>query len=404
MIDKLMVLYFSAFDFRRINSKNTPYLYGLTENFPMIKMNTIPDVDMKTTMWSGTYPHEHGMWQVKLKDELSFNTKKIQDYFPDLLTTTFQCIAHRITGKFDLAGVADWRRRQFDIRKAKYLWNGSYKPLEFNGIDSIFNIIGEDNCNFYFVTNFKKMIKSLNSSFINNKKLQIFDAHATDHFTHWNIQDEDKMAAAYKQIDERIEEMHKECQRRGITTMILSDHAQERVKETIDIVGKMKELGIQKNEISYFIEASKARFWFHTDSAREKMLEYLSGNEKGTLLHFEELYKYGIEFDDDRYGEYYFVTNPGVVFYPNDFYHPLANLYLGLTKKQMRARLESPVYRGYHGHLPHNDSEKGFVMLLDENYKANREEIEVIDVTPTVLNLLGYEKPESLKGESAYSI
>jgi len=25
-------------------------------------------------------------------------------------------------------------------------------------------------------------------------------------------------------------------------------------------------------------------------------------------------------------GEYYFVSNPGTIFYPNDFYHPIGNL------------------------------------------------------------------------------
>jgi len=172
------------------------------------------------------------------------------------------------------------------------------------------------------------------------------------------------MIDAYKKIDNCIKDMHTECENRGITMMILSDHAQAKVVDTIDIVGKINELGIQKNDISYFVEASKARFWFHTDSAREKILNYLSGEQRGTLLHFEELHKYNIKFNDDSYGEYYFITNPGTIFYPTDFYHPFANLYFGLTNKHMRNRLQSPIYRGYHGHLPHNECEKGFVMLL----------------------------------------
>ena len=145
-----------------------------------------------------------------------------------------------------------------------------------------------------------------------------------------------------------------------------------------------------------------ARFWFHSDSAREKMLDYLSGNEKGNLLHFEELYRYNIKFNDDTYGEYYFISNPGIIFYPNDFYHPIGNLYLALTNKEQRNRIKSPIYRGYHGHLPYNECEKGFVMLLDNEYKTDKEEIEIIDIAPTILNLLGYDKPDSLEGFSAF--
>jgi len=402
MIEKLMILYFSSFDYRKVNNNVTPYLYSLSEKYPMIKINTVPDVDMKTTMWTGCYPHEHGMWQVRLKEDRNFDTKKTQDYLPDILTTTFQCFIHSITGKFDLAGVPDWRRRRFDIFKTKYWWKDSKVPLSFNGVDSIFKIIGENNCNFVIEYRFNKMIRALTKQFIKNKKLEIFDAHATDHFTHWNIDDEEKMIDAYEKIDDCIKDMHAECERRGITMMILSDHAQAKVEDTIDIVGKIHELGIQKNEISYLIEASKARFWFHSDSAREKMLNYLSENEKGTLLHFEELHRYNIKFNDDNYGEYYFVSNPGIIFYPNDFYHPIGNLYLALTNKEQRNRIKSPIYRGYHGHLPYNECEKGFVMLLDNDYKPNRKEIEIIDIAPTVLNLLGYNEPDSLKGSTAF--
>ena len=41
-------------------------------------------------------------------------------------------------------------------------------------------------------------------------------------------------------------------------------------------------------------------------------------------------------------------------------------------------------------------------MLLDNDYKTNGEEIEIIDIAPTVLHLMGYNQPESLKGVNAF--
>jgi len=402
MIEKLMILYLSGFDYRKINNNITPYLYSLSEKYPMIKINTIPDVDLKTTMWTGHYPHEHGMWQVRLKEDRNFDTKRTQDYLPDIITTTFQCCIHSITGKFELAGVPDWRRRRFDIFKTKNWWRNSKEPFSFNGVDTIFTIIGKNNYNFVHEDRFNEMISALSKQFIKNKKLEVFDAHGIDIFTHWNIDNEEKMIDAYKKIDNCIKDLHAECENRGITLMLMSDHAQAKVEDTIDIPGKIDELGIKKNEITYYIEASKARFWFHSDSAREKMLNYLSGEQRGTLLHFEELYRYNIKFNDDSYGEYYFVSNPGIIFHPNDFYHPIGNLYLALTIKDQRNRIQSSIYRGYHGHLPHNECEKGFLMLLDNGYKTNKKEIEIIDFAPTVLTLLGYDKPDSLQGDTPF--
>ena len=403
MIDKLMILYFSGFDYQKINSRITPHLYSLSEKYPIVKINTIPDVDLKTTMWTGRYPHEHGMWQVRIKDGYDFDAKKFQDYFPDICSTTLQCLVHAVTGKFNLVSVPNWRRRRFDIFKTKYTWNDNYGLFSYNGVDSIFNIIGKNNYSFVYENRYNEMINALSKEPVKDKKLGVFDAHGTDVFTHWNIDDEEKMNEAYMKVDGLIKYILEECENKGATLMLLSDHAQAKVEDTIDIAGKIEELGIKKNEITYFIEATKARFWFHTDSARQKMLDYLSSNEKGALFHFEELYRYGIEFNDDSYGEYYFITNPGVIFYPNDYYHPIGNIFLALKNQEQRARLKSPIYRGYHGHLPHNQCEKGFVMLVDSDYKPIKEEIDIIDIAPTVLNLLGYRKPDSLTGKHAFN-
>jgi len=251
MIEKLMILYFSGFDYKKIFNNITPYLYSLSKKYQMIKINTIPDVDLKATMWTGCYPHEHGMWQVRLKDDRNFNANKTQDYLPNIITTTFQCFIHSITGKFNLAGVPDWRRRRFDIFKTKYSWKSTKAPLNFNGVDSIFKIIGENNCNFIYEDRFNKMIGALSKEFIKNKQLEVFDGHGMDIFTHWNIHDEEKMKDAYKMVDDRIKDIHAECENRGITMMIMSDHAQAKVGDTIDIVRIIDELGIHLNEITY---------------------------------------------------------------------------------------------------------------------------------------------------------
>jgi len=402
MIDRLMIIYIAALDHRKVNNKFAPYLYELSEKYPMLKINTIPDIDLVTTLWTGCYPSEHGMWQVRLKKDSNLNTKTSQDYLPDIISTTLQCFIHVFTGKFDLASVPYWRRRRFDIFRSKYMRKDLKGYLKFNETDSIFSIIGESKCNYIYsgkLFNFNHTQKKL---FNEKNRVEVIESHGLDTITHWYIDDEEKMIDSYKKLDDFIKSVHTECQKKGITLMVIGDHGQDVVKDTINIVEKINELGIKKNEITYYIESSKARFWFHSDSAREKMLNYLSENEKGTLLHFEELHRYNIKFNDDSYGEYYFISNPGTIFYPSDFYHPIGNIFLALTQNQQRSRIQSSIYRGYHGHLPYNECEKGFLMLLDNDYKTNGKEIEIIDVAPTVLRLMGYNQPESLKGVNAF--
>jgi len=403
MIDRLMIIYVDAIDHRNVNIKFAPYLYGLSEKYSMLRINTIPEVDLMPTLWTGLYPHEHKMWQVRLKPDGGFDASSALDYLPDIITTTLQCFIHMFTGKFDLASVPSWRRRRFDITKTKYMKRDLKGYLKFNERDSIFNIIGESKCKYIYNTKLYKINHAQKELFNDKNRLEVIENHGLDTITHWNMDDEEKMIDSYKKVDDFIKSVHTECQEKGVTLMIIGVHGQDRVEDTVNIVAKINELGIQKNEITYFIEASKVRFWFHSDSARDKMLSYLSENEKGTLLHFEELHRYNIKFNDDSYGEYYFISNPGTIFYPNDYYHPLGNLYLALTESQERSRIQSSIYRGYHGHLPYNECEKGFLLLLDNDYKTSEKEIEIIDVAPTILNLLGYDQPELLKGVNAFN-
>ena len=403
MIERLMIFFLSALDYRRIDQEHTPYLYSLSKRYPWTRMNNFPEVDLDPTLFTGLYPHQHKVWQVRLKTGYDFNKYFARDYLPDIVTTTSQCLIHMYTGSFNLASIPDWRRRRFEIFKTRYDNKGVSEYLKLNGFDTIFSVIGESNCNYIYDTKLHNLDHLKPELFYKDLRLELIQTHGLDAISHWYIDNKRELTSAYNYVDRHIKFLHSECEKKGITLMIMIDHGMEPVKNSVDIIQKINEMGIKNNEITYYIEASKVRFWFHSDSAREKMLNYLSENPDGVLLSRQDMHEFNVKFEDDIYGEYYFVLNPGTIFYPNDFYQPLGSLYLGLTNKQMRSRLKSPVYRGYHGYLPHNDSEKGTLMLLHNEYKAHREEIETIDVAPTIIDLLGYEQPESLKGISAFN-
>ena len=402
MIERLMVFFVSSLDMRRINQNHTPYLYNLLEKYPWTRLSNIPEGELNPTLMTGRYPHEHGFWHVRLKSEVDFNSHSALDYLPDIVTTTSQCFIHLLTGSYDLAGVPHWRRRRFEILKTRYLKKELKRYLKLNGFDTFFNIIGESNCSYIFNPELRKQDQIIPSLFQEGLRFELVENYGLDRLKHWFIDNQEMMIDSYNKVDGFIKYLHSECGKRGITLIIFTDHGHEEIKSSVDIIQKIHEMGIRKDEITYFVEAPKARFWFHSDSAREKMLNYLSENPEGVLLSWEDMHEFNVKFEDDSYGEYYFVLNPGTIFFPNDYYHPLGNLYLGLTEKQQRSRLQSPLYRGYHGYMPYNGCEKGFLMLLDDRYKTSKEEIETIDIAPTIINLLGIEQPESLKGVNAF--
>jgi bisphosphoglycerate-independent phosphoglycerate mutase (AlkP superfamily) len=43
------------------------------------------------------------------------------------------------------------------------------------------------------------------------------------------------------------------------------------------------------------------------------------------------------------------------------------------------------------------------MIVFDEQYKAGGEQIDIIDVAPSVLSILGYRIPDSMRGFSIFS-
>ena len=403
-MNKLFICFISSLDLRRINPEHTPFLFKSLNSYPWARINTLPEVDLDPSIFTGVYPHEHGIWQVRLKDYLNSSlSQRIIDNIPDIITTTFQCLIHFFTGSFDLASVPPWRRRRFDIYKTRYLARNVTNFLRLNGVETIFSLVGEKESNLIYNRKFDELTSLVTKLFSLNHKLEFLEIYSLDTLQHWNLDNQNRIIKFYAKINSFIQELHLKCNDQGTTMMLLSDHGQELVKGHINIVTSLKKLRIPRDEYTYFIEAPKARFYFHTDRARERILNLLSSIEHGTLISYKDMHKYNAKFEDLSYGEYYFIAVPGYIFFPNDYYHPLANIFLGLSDWQQRSRLTSPKYRGYHGYLPYNESEKGFMMLLDQNYKAIKKEAELIDFAPTVLKLLGYKKPDFMKGQCIFT-
>lgn len=405
-MSRLLVCFVRGLDLRRISELTTPYIYTLVNSYPSVRINTIPTPELLQTLFTGQYPHEHGMWEVALKTDFSsFIKNRAIDIFPDFLTTTYQCLLHLATKSFDLAAVPPWRRRRFELSRYKNFPMPLEKLFRLHKVHSIFDVIGEDKVNHVWSFNYKfnEKDKILTLLCSDRYELEWLDFYFLDLLQHWYLDDEVKTRSFYRGADQFVQKLYDKCKENDFSLMLLSDHGMEPIKGSIDIKSKLEKLELSRNEFTCYIEANVARFWFHTNRARKAILHLLSSIEHGMVQNYEDLQEYGIKFQDSRYGDIYFRADLGYIFFPHDFYHPLANIFLGLIDWQQRSRLFNPKHRGYHGYPPNNESEKGLMILLDDSYKATMQDVDIIDVAPTVLGLLGYDKPEYMKGQCVFS-
>jgi hypothetical protein len=402
----LCVLYVPGLDRRRLNASLTPYIQQTLDTFPSVRIRTQPTTELVPSMVTGTWPHEHETWQVSLRDDIKpRGMERVLARLPDFLTTTVQCCRHVFDSEYDLPAIPYWRRRRLHQHRFKYNRRkgagGGLALQEFAGIPSFFKLL-HDQSRYRFVLKFKDMERLLPEMPASGLLIEFVEFYGLDLFSHWNLDRQDMMAERLREVDLIAGQLHRQCQARGTTMLLLVDHGQEEVRGSIDIQEVLRASGVSREDYTFFVEVAGMRIWFHTEAARREIMPLLEQVDHVTILDNRAMQEFNICFEGTRFGETYLYCDHGYIFFPNDFYHPLANMYLGLRNPYLRQRLRNPRHRGYHGHLPDHESEEGYLVLTDGYFRADREMIDLIDVAPTLLHLVGWEQPGFMKGQSAF--
>jgi hypothetical protein len=119
---------------------------------------------------------------------------------------------------------------------------------------------------------------------------------------------------------------------------LFSDHGMTDTVGLVDLRTRIDELGFQIGvDFNAVYDSTMARFWFFNKQARERIVEALGAEPHGRILTRTDLTEYGCDFSDSKYGELFFLLEPGYLLCPS---------YMG----------ETPL-AGMHGYAPgHKDS------------------------------------------------
>jgi hypothetical protein len=399
---RVLVCYIPGLDSRRISDEATPAIAELIRQYSRTEISTIPDTELVPTLLSGVYPHQNQIWQVSIDARRGPTARqRMIDILPDLVTTTAQCVRQKFDPEFDLAAIPPRRRREFTQHRFKYTRRAASPAImaEFNGYKSLFGLLGKES-RYTFTKRFDALDSIAQEIPTHDLKLEFLEMYALDLYQHWHLDNDAGMREALVRTDRFVATLREGCARNGFTLVLLSDHGQERVTNTIPLVRALRNSGASQADYSYYCELACTRLWFHTESARKTLIPILEKLPKCSLLHFSEMHECQVSFDDTRFGEYYLMADAGSIFFPHDFYQPIANFYLGLTGRSQRSRIFNPVHRGNHGYLPHYPSEKGFLVLANDGVRPNRKSMSLIDFAPTILAYLGAEIPSYMTGRS----
>jgi len=406
--NRLLLLYTPGLDSRRLTAEHTPYIAGLLQTFPHAALTGYPSVEHLSTVITGMRPHEHGIWLAKLKSEAPPTpVQRLIDTLPDIVTTTAQCVVHAVTKSCQMGTIPPRRRRHLHFEKMKFYGRvGTQRladELASHGVrTSLLSALGTDRCRYVFTDRFVDRDWLLNTAGTGECALEIVQFHALDILEHWHLETPEEFHDYYGHVDAFVRRFHERCQSHGVTLVLLSDHGQEQVRRFVDLKAALKTLEVPEDEYTVFVESMKARFWFHTSRSRDAVMAYLSRSQDGVMVSYQDMHRYLVEFPTREFGEVYFVAHPGSVFFPDDFFQPVVNLYFGLKEWQKRRRLTRPILRGQHGYLPMHPSEQGLMAVLDQRYTVDPRGMELRDVAPSLLGLLGEPIPAFMKGTARF--
>jgi len=108
-------------------------------------------------------------------------------------------------------------------------------------------------------------------------------------------------------------------QYRDVELFVFSDHGMTDVTATCPLKTRVEALGlVWGKDYAAVYDSTMARFWFLNDHARRSITALLGREPQGRVLNDTELAGYGIDFADHRFGELFFLMNPGVLLCPGD--------------------------------------------------------------------------------------
>ncbi len=326
--------------------------------------------------------------------------QRLLDLLPDIVTTTAQCVRQTFDSEFDLATLPPRRRREFTQHRCKYTRRVTSPEImdRFGAYESLLGLLG-DGSRYTFTQQFAGLDALATKILAEGASFDFLELYALDQYQHWNLDNDPGMREVLGKVDRFVAKLREGCARSGQTLVLLVDHGQELVTNRIPMLRTIRNSGVPRAEYSYYCEVGTIRLWFHTENARATITSLIKQLPSCQLLHFSDMHQYHVCFDDSRFGEYYALADAGSIFFPHDFYHPLAGLYLGLVRPSQRSRIFNPVHRGNHGYLPHFPSEKGLLVVADDNVTPAQRTMSLIDFAPTMLAYLGAEIPSHMTGQ-----
>jgi predicted AlkP superfamily pyrophosphatase or phosphodiesterase len=378
-----------------VTKENMPFLYSIAENGVSGSLKPPPSFSLNPTWFAGLHPNESGQWGYYYSPKMSPH-RIIQPLLP---------VADKIIVTRRLCNLIMWKLFYpyqtpalfLPLNLARYLRSNDKLPPwapNFVPHTTLFDLLRKNGLKWLFLgpsdtdTILKRFAKNISAAY---SFIWLFFSEV-DHVCHTYGPNSRRTKATLRAIDSAIQTVLSKLKSMfpKVDMFVFGDHGSVECTAVADIEHMLKTLSVRPPaDYLYLLGATYAAFWFKNNHSRAIIEKTLDKSRLGKILEDSELIKYKLKFNNTCYGELIWFANEGTIISPNFFNGPT-------TPKAM------------HGYLPNvKDNWSAFVLsssaLNGESIKLQTP-FELVDVFPTLLDLLNLETSERNKGKSILEV
>ncbi len=404
---KTIILFLDAFRYDDLTKENCPHIYKLAKTGTSGRLHTLAGYHVEYSMLSGYYPLTHNIWCWYYYDPRNscFNwIRPLKFLFNALDKTIFRNLSRNfisyatmlfrvLNGKTRLLKANEIpieKLGNFNISVDKF-----YTDKNSLNVPTLFDTLRENRKKFFALeypwkTSNKKMklaffekTDQANFSMLKKKINEDYDVL----YCHiWNLDSlqhkhgirSKEVLSHIKLIDNNVGGLVRAAKEKygDVNVVIFSDHGMTPVKETINALGIIKDY-----DANYFLGSTMTQIWLKNNGDKEEIKQRFL---KLNCLVYDESSIKKVKIPYRRYfvGDLLIAVKPGQQFYPDFF------------RKDKNAA-------AMHGYITKNKDLDGIFIVNGENIKKRElKEASLVDITPTILKLMGIKKGGKYDGKA----
>jgi len=397
----VLVILVDAFRYDYLSEKCTPFIYSICKQgfyAPLRPILGFSDA-IRATIFTGTYPDVHNYWiMYRYSPETSpfrmFKALKFIDYIPiGLLKRGIKFVLSATLCKF-LGEIYDYHEltvRNIPFNIIHFFDFTSKKSILFprvlNGLPTLFDVLRDHDVKFTYLDSTKLRGRLLHDLRMLNPDVQVIIAylHYLDYAAHRHGLNSPHFWVQIKNIDETIKSIVNSAKQRfgnKLNVIIFSDHGMAQTTEFLNFERFMhhKKFG---EEFLFFLDSTMVRLWYINPNVKEEVRRVFHRLGYGTFLSEKEKKELRINFNHRYYGDDIYLIKPGFSIFSN---------FISLLKP-----------KAMHAYHPKYDHQLGIAIFSGEEFESIKQDIkftELVDIMPTILDVLGLEIPTTCVGRS----